>query len=531
MPTCPRTVVILSTLLGICARLAPAQSTDPTDTQAASRSAIEQSDRTESGDLPKNIIIFIADGAGISTHAMTDAWTGTPPVYRSDDWLAFSDATWCLRASPSPKADTDPLAQDPNLVYDPDKAWDTTPVEGSYAGFPYYFAGYRYLRATAPDSAATISALMTGTPTFLGALDVDGAGNPTQSVAEAAHKQGKRVGVITTVPFDHATPAGAAGVHVANRSAYRFIAHEMLTSGILDCIGGAGHPFYNNNGSKLPRPNWTYIRPKDFRALKAGKPIPELSLREQSQNPVKHLDEPTGDTPAWTLVEDTRDIQKLASGDTPDKLIMIAKAGQTLQAYRKPRSDKTTAHPGTDPLNSGLPTMTDLTLAALNALDDDPDGFFLMAEGGAVDWAMHDDDAARMIEEMIDFNNAVAKVCEQLDAGDHSYTWDNTLVIVTADHDHLLLGPHSDTIPFEPIKDNGPGVMPGYRWHNNAHSNTPVPFFVRGPGSERFAALPTKPDTADTDTRHFARPPYFHETDVGRLLLNMLSHTDTTPGK
>ena len=133
-----------------------------------------------------------------------------------------------------------------------------------------------------------------------------------------------------------------------------------------------------------------------------------------------------------------------------------------------------------------------------------------------------------MIEEMIDFNDAVARVSHLLDSGERSFTWNNTLVIVTADHDHLILGPHSDTIPFEPIKDNGPGIMPGYKWHNNAHSSIPVPFFVRGPGTDAFKNLPTRPDRFTSHSQHFERMPYFHETDVGRTLLNFVK-TSPTP--
>ena len=462
---------------------------------------------------PKNIIVFIADGCGANTHRAFELWRGEPAIYRSPGWFHGSAATYALRLGLR-SSGPDPLWQDPRIVYDPAKAWDTTPAEGSVAGYPTCFVGYRWLLATAPDSANTASAIFTGVTTYKGAINVDGEGNPTRTVAEAASADGMAVGIVTSVPFDHATPAAAGGAHVPNREMFHEIAHQMLTSGVCDVIAGAGNPEYDDNALKRTEASYSFISSEDWHDLRAGE------LKD-------------ADGAAWTLMEDAQQIASLASGDVPLPLIMVPKVGQTLQQQRPPRDKARTAAPGEHPCNPDMPRLKDLSLAALNGIDDDPDGFFLMVEGGAVDWAMHDNQLGRVIEEMADFHDTIEAVSHILDAGDRGYDWSNTLVIVTADHDHLLWGPESDKIPFQPLTDNGPGKMPGYRWLFNSHSNQPVPFFARGCGADAFAALPTKPDmlidTSGPTSRTFERPPYFHQSEIGKTLLRFVAERAAQP--
>jgi alkaline phosphatase len=123
-------------------------------------------------------------------------------------------------------------------------------------------------------------------------------------------------------------------------------------------------------------------------------------------------------------------------------------------------------------------------------LDGDPDGFFLMIEGGAVDWACHGNNSNRLIEEQVDFNEAVEAVCDWVEANGG---WSQTLVIVTADHEcGYLTGPgsgpgaRSGGATWQPLVDNGAGNMPGMQWNSGGHTNSLVPFYARGRGSRRF---------------------------------------------
>jgi len=114
----------------------------------------------------------------------------------------------------------------------------------------------------------------------------------------------------------------------------------------------------------------------------------------------------------------------------------------------------------------------------------------------------------------MDFNNSVEAVASYLDANTNGNNWDNTLVIVTADHDHLLLGPDSDTIAYQPVQDNGAGVLPGFKWQYNSHSNQLVPSYARGLGSELLTGFADELDFFDDGTNTYGRGLYLDQTEI-----------------
>ncbi|MCC6285073.1 MAG: alkaline phosphatase [Phycisphaerales bacterium] len=456
---------------------------------------------------PRNIIVFVADGGGANAHRATEMWQGGPPAWQGRDWYRASVATFALRRGQRPPSGLDALAQDPAQVFDPVKAWDAAPVEGESGGYPYCFAGYKWLRATAPDSANTASAIYSGVPTYTGAINTDGALRPMRSASEAAEARGKAVGVVTSVPFSHATPAAGGGAHVPERDDYFGIAAEMLGAGVCDFIAGAGHPGFDNDGA--PRePKFEWIAPWEFAALRAG------TWRDQTGR-------------RWTMIDQAEAIRSLVDTPRAGPLLVLAPVADTLQQERRSVGDPKQTAPGEDPLTAGLPTLAELALAGLNAVDDDPDGFLLAIEGGAVDWAMHANRCGRMIEEMSGFYAAIEAVLARLDAGSASPSprdpaWENTLVIITADHDHLLMGPEGNTVAFQPLEDRGPGKVPGHMWMGNGHSNTPVPLWVGGAGRARFEAIETTNDETSINGVRAGHGAYFRQPEIGNALLDLL---------
>jgi hypothetical protein len=162
---------------------------------------------------------------------------------------------------------------------------------------------------------------------------------------------------------------------------------------------------------------------------------------------------------------------------------------------------------GEDPRLPDVPDLATLTRVALNALDDDPDGFYLCVEGGAIDWAMHGNAAGRMIEETLDFLAAVEAVVDWVE---RESSWGETLVVVTSDHDHLLAGPRAGEVPFDPLVDRGPGEVPGHRWLSDRHSNALVRLLARGVDAGRFDATTRVLDPV--------RGRYLHQVDAHRVM-------------
>jgi len=479
----------------------------------------------EAAPTAKNVVILVADGAGYNTWEASTLWQGNrgSSFHDAPGWVEVAVSTYALRDRREPAdSDAGPGDQDPGLVYDPARAWDPTPVEGEAGGYPYCFEGYRWLRR-APDSANSATAISTGRATYVRAINCDGREQPIrETLAWLAKREGRRVGVVTSVPLSHATPAALGGAHGPDRSAYCSLAFEMLTSGTLDVIAGCGNPDYDNNGEPVAAGTGScrYVGGRAvWSALTRAAELREgdVACGEHPGEERVVTAEEASALREWRLVQSKRAIERLVGGGTPEKLLVVPEVGEvafwtgdgestvgaTLQQERGSRADPRTAPPGWDPPTPNVPTLETLTRVALNALDDDPDGFFLHVEGGAVDWAMHSNQIGRMIEEMIDFERSVAAVVEWVEA--HG-GWDETLVIVTSDHDHLLWGPQSNERPFQPLEDRGPGRLPGYRWLLDDHSSALVPLFARGAGADAFLELATKEDPV--------RGRYLHHTDV-----------------
>lgn len=451
----------------------------------------------------KNVILMISDGAGFNTWDAASMYQGRlgKQVYDGAGWVRLACTTYPLSRNVEPSGSN---RQDPNLIYDPAKAWDATAVLRRGAK-TLPFAGYEFLRRTATDSAAAGTAMATGVKTFDNAINWSDLGEPLagRTIAEIAKGRAKRIGVVTSVQWSHATPATLGGAHNASRDNYAAIANEMLDAPWLDLIMGAGHPEFDDDGKPAAgKKQYKYVGgAATWERLRAG----------------KHPG-------AWTLVETKAGFESLAQGPTPAKVLGVAQAATTLQAKRgKKKTDSPDAayRPGDPaapgatpfacPFNPHVPSLETMTRAALNCLDDHPGGFFLMIEGGAVDWANHANQAERMIEEQIDFLGAVEAVVGWVEKHSH---WDETLVILTSDHETgVIWGPRSDRVAFEPIVDRGKARVPGLRYHCDSHGNSLVPLYARGPDSDQFLRLVRGTD-AVAAAKHGFSGQYVDNTDI-----------------
>jgi alkaline phosphatase len=206
----------------------------------------------------------------------------------------------------------------------------------------------------------------------------------------------------------------------------------------------------------------------------------------------------------WTLIQTRAEFQALMHGPTPKRVAGTAQVYQTLQVNR---SGDYYADPYVVPLIESVPTLEEMTKAALNILDDDPDGLFLMIEGGAVDWASHGNGSGRMIEEALDFERSVEAVVDWVQANSN---WGETLLIVTADHETgYLTGPGSDP-DWMPIVNNGAGVLPGMEWHYDGHTNALVPLSAKGDAARMFSRYADEYDPV--------RGPYVDNAELAHLV-------------
>lgn len=252
-----------------------------------------------------------------------------------------------------------------------------------FATFPVTGMATTYsLTNSITDSAAGGTALSTGSKTYNGALGVDIDGNPLVSIAERAKKSGYRVGVTTSVSVDHATP-GAFYAHQANRSYYYEVALDLTKSGF---------DFFAGSGFLKPHTN------------KDKQEVPEIL--------------PIIEEAGYTVARGVEEYRAKAA--TAKKMLLIQQEG----------ADPASLPYAIDQKEGDL-TLKQITESAVDFLTKGSSkGFFLMVEGGKIDWACHANDGATAFKEVIDMNEAV-KVAYEF----YKKHPKETLIVITADHE------------------------------------------------------------------------------------------------
>lgn len=438
-------------------------------------------DRPPSRPLARNVILLIDDGAGYNHHEAGslfdtgrrdgEVYQGFPVQYAVTTYSYGDVAVGACPGSP--------------IGYDAARAW----------------SDFEYVLHDPTDSAAAATALATGVKSYDSAIGVDCGGDPQVSVVEVMEDLGKATGVVTSVPFSHATPASFVA-HNEDRDDGPGIGRAMIVDSATDVIMGAGHPWFGAAGKKDDEGGFKWVDQADWDALEAGTAGGDA--------------DGDGDADPWSLIQDRAGFQALMSGQTPSRVFGLTQVRRTLQEDRK---GDAAAAPFAVPLLETVPTLTEMTVGALNVLDDDPDGFFLMVEGGATDFASHDGLPGRMVEEEIAFDRAVDAVVAWVEGNSD---WRETLVVVTSDHETgYLTGPASgatsDGPRWNPLVDNGIGVLPGMQFNAPAedgqfvHTNSLVPVYAKGDAARLF-----KPRVDGTDP---VRGPYIDNTDIRRVLV------------
>jgi len=270
------------------------------------------------------------------------------------------------------------------------------------------------------DSAAGITAYATGHKTINGALAVkprlDGGVDTLRTLLEMAEARGMSTGLVTTTTITHATPAG-------------FYAHTLFRDKEMDialaAIPGKQNGRLGDGIEVLMGGGRNYWLPKGV----------ETGVREDGRNlldEMKHA--------GYDVIGSKSELdQAKRSGKTK----ILGLFGPSHLEYEADR-------PRTAP---GEPTLTEMTRAAIEVLSRNPKGFFLMVEGGRIDHALHGNNGYRAVTEMLEFDRAIAAALKMVSK--------ETVIIVTADHDHTMVlsgtpAPNADV--FSPAGKDKNGV-------------------------------------------------------------------------
>lgn len=434
----------------------PLQGENPEDWYRQGRHAVQQAKKyTPIVHRPRNIILFVGDGMGVSTVTAARILEGQ------------------LRGK----------SGEENLL--------------SFETFPHTALIKTYnTDAQTPDSAGTMSAMVTGLKTRIGFISVNqnarrgdhasAKGNEARTIFELAEKAGLATGIVTTTRVTHATPA-ACYAHVPERDweddssipdAQRKAGATDIARQLLEFPHGDGLEVVLGGG-----------RSNFLPAQSVDPEYPDRKGRRQDQRQL--IDE-------W--------LKKTASAYVWNadqfRAIDVARTKHLLGLFEP--SHMKYEH---DRMNDrgGEPSLTEMTTKAIEVLSKNDKGYLLMVEGGRIDHAHHEGNAFRALTDTIEFASAVAAAREKTRRED-------TLIIVTADHSHVF------TIAGYPTRGNP--ILGKVTDCDSAHGQNQrlaldargLPFttlgYANGPGA--LTATP-RPDLTNVDTAH---PDYRQEATI-----------------
>jgi alkaline phosphatase len=306
-------------------------------------------------------------------------------------------------------------------------------------------------------------------------IDTCAAGNgaPAPTILELAKAHGMAVGAITTTEATHATPASTYA-HSCHRNSGYAIAVQAVPGGAgynaalgdgLDVLmGGGRHHFTPYNAQNNPKGR------ADGRDLLA-----EFAAH------------------GYTVATDRAQMAEAK----PGRKFVGLYAKQDHLAYelersaRNPRGEAATQ-----------PSLSEMTDKAISLLSANSAGFFLMVEGGKIDHALHDSNVKNALVDLIAFDDAIQTAIDRmarLDPGLH-----NTLIVVTADHDHTLAF-NGTPLRGNPVLDIVRGVDGAPARDADGHSYTTLTF---GNGPNRPS------DRADVASDTALADGYHQETGI-----------------
>ncbi|NVK21394.1 MAG: alkaline phosphatase [Kangiellaceae bacterium] len=330
----------------------------------------------------KNVIVFVGDGMGISTITAARIFAGQLAGNSGEEYAL------------------------------------------SFETFPYsgHVKTYNTNQQT-PDSAGTMTAMMTGVKTKAGVIniapDTDRAscetaqGYELKTAIELAEEKGMATGIISTARITHATPAATyAKVPERNWESDNNLPDYAVTLGCKDiaaqlvefevgdgidvAMGGGRRHFIPETKTDIEGKNG---KRKDGRDLTI-----EWQQRYQQQ--------------AAAYIENQAQFDNL---DTANVNKVLALFNSSHMQYETDRVNDV----------AGEPSLSEMTSKAIDVLSKDDDGFFLMVESGRIDHGHHAGNAYRALEDTVEFANAVQAAMDKTNA-------DETLIIVTADHSHVF---------------------------------------------------------------------------------------------
>ncbi len=226
-----------------------------------------------------------------------------------------------------------------------------------------------------------------------------GNGKAVITLLELAKAAGWGAGAVTTTRITHATPA-ATYAHLCHRDGENNIAAQAVPGGAgYNAALGDGVDVLLGGGSQFFLPTAAGGKRTDGRDLSA-------ELVKQG----------------YTYVKNKTQFDAAAASSTQKLVGLFAGSHMSYDIDRDPSVE---------------PSLAEMTGKAIDILSKNEKGFFLMVEGGRIDHALHETTAKKALQDTVAFDDAIKVAIDKMKAKDGTLA--NTLIVVTADHDHTLV--------------------------------------------------------------------------------------------
>jgi alkaline phosphatase len=292
------------------------------------------------------------------------------------------------------------------------------------------------------DSSSSATSMTAGQKIYNNGVNVDPAGTPLKTIAHEAQEKGYMVGVVTSVPISHATPACAYS-HNVHRDDYQDLTRDLLGLPSIshpksplpgvDVLIGSGFgesrkkdPKKDAQGVNFVEGN-RYLADPDLAAVdvKNGGKY-RVALRTAGKKGGEYIQEQ-----AECAAQNHERFLGYFGGPHGHLPFRTADGDYKPSVGRSKKAEILTPEDVSE-----NPTLAEMTTAALTVLQKRDRGFWLMVEAGDVDWANHDNNIDTSIGAVISGDKAVKVITDWVEKNS---SWDETVLIVTADHGHYLV--------------------------------------------------------------------------------------------
>ncbi len=311
----------------------------------------------------------------------------------------------------------------------------------------YLLGKDRELPHTVTDSAASATSMTCGVKTYNGSINYTASGDQLVPIARDLQQgAGFKVGIVSSVPISHATPAAAYSNNVTRKD-YQDISRDLLglrsvshkttaLQGLDLAIGGGWSPDLTEDTGQGSNylPGNRYLHQSDLKAANVdhgGNYV--VATRSVGKNGSQILSEATD----RAIAEKKRLLGFF--GTRYDGHLPF----QTADGGYDPASDGKEREVYSEEDQSENPTLAQMTRAALQYMSSNEQKFWLMIEAGDVDWANHSNNIDNSIGAVFSGEAAFNEVMQW---ADEQQVWDNTAVIVTSDHGHFFVNRNPEAI-------------------------------------------------------------------------------------